>query len=103
MIYVQEKIRYLMQTHSEIACRLSQEMVKIRNDHLAAAAKDGNMSCAAYDYVLMYLSELWKDMKATATAASKVKQRGNKDDGDGGEYERFYESDDYADDGPYRF
>ena len=44
------------------------------------------MSCAAYDYVLMFLSELRKDMKATA--ASKVKQRGNEDDGDGGEYER---------------
>ena len=74
-------------------------MVRIRNDHLAAAAKDGRMSCAAYDYVLMFLSELWKVMKATA--ASKVKQRGNEDDGDGGEYERFYESDDYADDGPF--
>ncbi len=101
MIYMQEKILYLMQTHSEIAWRLSQEMVRICNDHLAAAAKDDQISCAAYDYVLMFLSELWKDMKATA--ASKVKQRGNEDDGDGGEYERFYESDDYADDGPCRF
>ncbi len=105
MIYMQEKVRYLMQTHSEIAWRLSQEMVRICNDHLAAAAKDGHMSCAAYDYLLMlYIcscrnTELWKDMKATA--ASKVKQRGNEDDGDGGEYERFYESDDYADDGPF--
>ena len=62
-------------------------MARTRNDHLAAAAKDGHMSCAAQDYVLMFLSELWKDMKATA--ATKVKQRGNEDDGDGGEYERF--------------
>ena len=36
-------------------------------------------------------------------AVGKVKQRGNEDDGDGGEYELFYESDDDADDGPYRF
>ena len=72
-----------------------------RNDHLAAAAKDGLVSCAAYDYVLMFLSGLWKDIEVIA--ASKVKQRGNEDDGDGGEYERFYESDDHADDLPYRF
>ena len=76
-------------------------MVRVRNDHLAAAAKDNRMSCAAYDYALMFLSELWTDMKATA--ASKAKQRGSENDGYGGEYERFYESDDYADDGPYRF
>ena len=78
MIYMQEKIRYLMQTHSEVAWRLSQEIARIRNDHLAAAAEDSLMSCAAYDYLLMFLTELWKDMKATA--ASKVKQRGNEDD-----------------------
>ena len=76
-------------------------MARIRNDHLAAAAKDDLMSCADYDYVLMFLSGLWKDIEAMA--ASKVTQRGNEDDGDGGEYERFYESDDDADDGPYRF
>jgi hypothetical protein len=101
MIYMQEKIRYLMQTHSEVAWRLSQEMARIRNDHLAAAAEDDLMSCAAYDYLLTFLSGLWKDIKAMA--ASKVEQRGNEDDGDGGEYELFYESDDDADDGPYRF
>ena len=101
MIYMQEKIRYLMQTHSEVAWRLSQEMARIRNDHLAAAAEDDLMSCAAYDYLLTFLSGLWKDIEAIA--ASKVKQRGNEDDGDGGEYERFYESDDDTDDGPYRF
>ncbi len=82
MIYMQEKIRYLMQTHSEISWRLSQEMARIRSDHLAAAAKDDLMSCAAYNYVLMFLSGLWKDIEAMA--ASKVKQRGNEDDGDGG-------------------
>ncbi len=31
------------------------------------------------------------------------KKKKKKKDGDGGEYERFYESDDDADDGPYRF
>ncbi len=70
-------------------------MVRIRDDHLAAAAKDDHMSCAAYDYVLHLLSELWKDMKATAASKDtpaetrtqiKVKHRGNEDDGDGGEY-----------------
>ena len=76
-------------------------MVRIRNNHLAAAAKDGRMSCAAYDYVLVFLSGLWKDIEAMA--ASKAEQRGNEDDGDFGEYERFCESDDDADDGPYRF
>ena len=59
------------------------------------------MSCAAYDYLLMFLSALRKDIEAMA--ASKVKQRGNEDDGDGGEYEWFYESDDDAYNGPYRF
>ncbi len=87
-------------------------MVRIRSDHLAAAAKDGRMSCAANDYVLKFLSELWKDMNATAASKDspaeirpqiKVKQRGNEDGGDCGEYGRFYESDDYTVDGPYSF
>ena len=79
---------------------------------MSAAAKDGRMSCAAYDYVLKFLSELCKDMNATAASKDapaeirpqiQVEQRGNEDARDGGEYERFYESDDDADDGPYRF
>ncbi len=45
-------------------------MARIRNDHLAAAAEDDLMSCAAYDYLLTFLSGLWKDIEAMA--ASKV-------------------------------
>ncbi len=36
MINMQEKIRYLIQSHSEIEWRLSQEIDRIRNDHLAS-------------------------------------------------------------------
>ena len=44
-----------------------------------------------------------KDTPSKTRPQIQVKQRGNEDDGDGGEYERLYESDDDADDGPYRF
>jgi hypothetical protein len=63
MIHLEERIRYLMLTHSEIDRRLSREMVRLRNDHFAAAAKDDRESCAAYDYVLLFLSELSKERR----------------------------------------
>ncbi len=81
------------------------------------ALNDDRLSCAAYDYMLKLLSELWKDMKATAASKDtgiprgpaetrpqiQVKQWGNEYDWDGGEYERFNESGDYKDDGPHCF
>ena len=76
MIYLQEKIRYLMQTHSEVVRRLSREMVRIRNDHSAAAAKDDRLSCAAYDDVLKFLSEPWVDVEATAASKDASIPRG---------------------------
>ncbi len=65
-----------MQTHSEIDRGLSREMVRIRNDHFAATAKNGHMSCAAYDYVLMFLSELSKEKEATAASKDTDMPRG---------------------------
>ncbi len=67
---------YALDSYSEIDRRLSREIVRIRNGHFAATAKDDPYSCAAYDYVLLFLSDLSKEEDAKVASKDTGIPRG---------------------------